>query len=208
MNNFQFRKSNFNKQNMMNPKLIFIILSFFFFNSATIAQNPESILKAPDDWKIEIIPFPLSFAPEIKYDGFEDIRFAPGWSDIESEEFWTYHFTWLIENKTELNEQVLEEIFGLYYDGLAKAVLGEKIDTINFEKAMCLFVKTDTGFTGKIRTFDSFFTKEAIQLNIKVRESICENPYRHLVSFDISPKSFDHQVWKKFENVILTINCE
>ena len=57
-----------------------------------LAQEFEIKQSAPDNWRKEIIEFPLDFAPEINLSGYEEILFAPGWSDSDAEDFWTYYF--------------------------------------------------------------------------------------------------------------------
>ena len=54
----------------------------------SFGQENESVLSAPDNWLSEIIPFPLGFAQQIEFVGFEDLRFSPEWSDSTSQQFW------------------------------------------------------------------------------------------------------------------------
>jgi hypothetical protein len=174
-------------------------------------QENESILNAPDNWQCEIIPFPLSFAPAIDFVGIEDLRFSPGWSDSTSQEFWAYSFVWCIEMDSALTESKLTESFTLYYDGLMGVDLNTQADTINsnpLDKTLCLFVKTKVGFTGKMRVYDAFFTKDYMTLNIKVKESFCPERNKQIILCNISPRAFDHEVWKIFNDVRLTVKCD
>ena len=176
-----------------------------------LAQEEKSILSAPEDWRSEIIPFPLSFATQIEFEGIEEIQFAPGWSDPESAEFWAYSFVWYIEKQSPMTEQILTESFNYYYDGLMKAVAEnqqESSASTQFDKALCLFVRTEDGFTGKMRVYDAFFLKDYITLNIRVKESFCLATGKQMVLFDISPKSLDDELWKIFDNVKLNVPCD
>lgn len=180
------------------------ILLFSACSTSLYSQNRESVLIAPDQWNSEQIAFPLAFAPGIQLEGFEDIRFAPGWSDPRSKEFWTYHFTWVLEQPVELDEDYLESTLSIYFDGLAQTILGQLPDTSVMEepaKAISQFHKTENGFTGTIRIFDAFHTMEIINLNIKVRERKCTASGKQLISFDLSPKPFDNQIWNIFNNI-------
>jgi len=194
----------------MNIKVIFLLLSCLTFSSRLLGQEIESILKAPDNWNSEIIAFPLSFAPEIDLEGFEDIRFAPGWADPGSEEFWTYHFSWFVEDKGPMTEAKLSETFALYYDGLAKLVLKEEDSTLisKIQPSISLFIETERGFKGKIRVFDSFFTQDYLNLHMKVREKVCKASNKRILSFDVSPQNFDHEVWKIFQNIEIVRVCD
>src|SRR4051812_6700953 len=60
---------------------------------------PPYALTAPEGWGVERFAIPIEFAPSIPYKGVEDIRFAPGWSDAKSNEYWTYAFLWYLDGK-------------------------------------------------------------------------------------------------------------
>lgn len=187
-----------------------LALIALWFPTLLWGQAPESIIKAPETWNSEIISFPLSFAPEIQLEGFEDIRFAPGWSDPSSGQFWTYHFTWVLEKPIELDASYLERTLTIYFDGLAKTVAGQMPDTSVAEKSVkpiSQFQQTVIGFTGIVRVFDPFHTLDMITLNVKVRERNCTASGKQLISFELSPKSFDHHVWNIFRDIETIIAC-
>ncbi|MEM8509422.1 MAG: hypothetical protein AAF717_16445 [Bacteroidota bacterium] len=195
----------------MPKKLVAKLVPFAFCITVLQGQETKTVLNAPENWRTEMISFPLSFAPEIDFTGFEDIRFTPGWADRESEQFWTYHFVWFIDKTSPITTTKLTEIFGTYYDGLMTVVLENGADSDSagkLEKTQCSFTKTDTGFEGKIRVFDAFFTKAYITLYLKVEEAFCEASNKQVLAFDISPKRFDHKVWQMFNEVTLLENCE
>lgn len=189
-----------------------LVLILFAMSSIVIySQEEESILSAPDNWQSEILHFPLGFAPTIDFVGFEDLRFAPGWSDTTSQECWAYMFVWYIEFDSVMTEAKLTESFNSYYDGLMGVDSRNEADTAKLnqlDKTLCLFVKTDEGFTGKMRVYDAFFTKDYMTLNIKVKESICPKTNKQIILCDISPRDIGHDVWKIFEDVKLTVNCD
>ena len=85
----------------------------------------------PPSLPVEQIKFPLSFAPSIKFSGFEDIWFAPGWSRSDSPEFWTYKFAWKIDEDPRLSEERLAALAEIYFDVLSRAVsqLGDTLLT-------------------------------------------------------------------------------
>jgi hypothetical protein len=194
----------------MHPKSIVFILLFLFNAFNSFSQEEETILSAPDNWQSEIIPFPLGFAQGIDLVGFEDLRFAPGWNDPKSQEFWTYMFVWYVEMGSPMTENKLTEYFSMYYDGLMGVDDNNQRDTThsnNLDKTLCLFLKTNEGFVGKMRTYDRFFTKDYITLNIKVKETFCPETNKQIILCDISPKPFENEVWEIFEDVKLKINC-
>ncbi len=163
-------------------------------------QEFEKILEAPDDWGAEQIPFPLSFAPSIKFNGYEDIRFAPGWSQPDSPEFWTYKMVWQIDEDPQLTEAQLADLIQIYFDGLSRAVAqGGEIDPDTLQKPVAVFIQDGDEFRGRLRIYDAFRTKEWISLNARVQKS--ERGDKHLVAFEMSPQPFNHEVWTELKRV-------
>jgi hypothetical protein len=194
----------------MHKKSILIIVLLLTLSVISFGQEAETVLSAPESWQREIILFPLGFAQEIDFVGFEDLRFAPSWSDSTNQSFWTYMFVWYVERTSPMTETILTEYFNLYYDGLMGVNHNNKEDTAKanqLDKTICLFIKTNEGFTGKMRTYDRFFTKDYITLNIKVEESFCLETNKQIIRCDISPKPFDHKIWEVFDDVKLIVEC-
>ena len=196
---------------LMNNKSVLVLILCTLSTVLSFSQHEEEVFRTPDNWQAEIIPFPLSFAPSIDFVGIEDLRFAPGWSDSTSQEFWTYTFAWYIDKQSAMTEEKLTESFNLYYDGLMGIDKQNQADSLKLnqlDKTFCLFVKTDEGFTGEMKVYDAFYTKDYMTLNIKVRESFCSLTNKQIVLCDISPKSFDHVVWSIFSDVKLEVKCD
>ena len=189
-----------------------IVVILLFITSTEIqSQEQQSILNAPDNWQSELIPFPIGFAPSINLTGFEDLRFSPGWSDTSSSEFWTYMFVWYVEKDSALTEDKLTEYFNSYYDGLMGVDDHNQRDSTQanqLDKTICQFVKTDIGYSGEMRVYDRFFTKDYMTLNIKVTHSICQQTDKQIIYCEISPKDFNHSVWNIFKDVNLSLTCE
>ncbi len=160
----------------------------------------EKILDAPDDWRAEQILFPLSFAPSIKFNGYEDIRFAPGWSKPDSAEFWTYKMVWQIDEAPQLTEERLADLIETYFHGLSRAVAqGGERDPDALQKPVAVFMRDGDSFRGRLRIYDSFATKDWICLNARVQKT--EQGDKHLVAIELSPKPFDHEVWTELNKV-------
>lgn len=193
----------------MYKKSVLVLTLLITISFTSFGQETETVLTAPDNWQSEIIHFPLGFAQSIDFVGFEDLRFAPRWSDSSSQEFWTYMFVWYIEKDSAMTESGLTKAFNSYYDGLMGVDHKNQADSSNqLEKTRCLFVKTDAGFSGEMRTYDRFFTKDYIRLNIRVKESFCPKTDKQIIWCDISPKDFKHEVWGIFKHVKLKVACD
>src|SRR5688500_15497931 len=75
-------------------------------------------LSIPKDWTIERFLIPIVFAPEIQYKGVEDIRFTPGWANVNSGDYWSYAFLWYLDGRPEMNAEVIAANLKAYYTGL------------------------------------------------------------------------------------------
>jgi hypothetical protein len=195
-----------------NKILTLLLLLFIPFLGISQSQGDSilTVLEAPENWQSEIIPFPLGFAPDIDFVGFEDLRFSPGWSDSTSQNFWTYMFVWYIEKNSSLTESKLTELFNSYYDGLMGVDINnaDSTNSNKLDKTFCLFIKTNEGFKGKMRVYDRFFTKDYLSLNIKIKESSCPKTNKQIIQCEISPKAFDDSSWEIFDNVKLKVKCD
>lgn len=172
----------------------------------------EYLLNAPEDWRKELIPFPLGFAPSLDYQGVEEIRFSKGWSDQSSEQFWSYMFMWYLDKDPALTEEKLEKDFEIYFDGIMGAVgKSQNIPSDSISKTIAIFLANEENknvFKGKVITFDSFFLKDEVKLNFKVRSFYCDERQKYVAYFNISPLPFDHKIWMGMDNISLGGSCK
>ncbi len=192
----------------MKKQLLLFVLTIGLCINAYAQENEElDILEADSTWLKEIIKFPFGFAPEINLKGYEDLRFAKDWSKPERQEFFTYAFVWNTNLTEAPTVNMLESNMRLYYDGLMTAVNKDKDFTI--PKSTILFVKSEENndearFVGKMKVYDSFFTKKTITLHVKVDSFYCESQKRYLVFFRVSSKAFENSIWDKLKTVKLS----
>lgn len=192
----------------MRNKSVFILLLFTIHSFLTVAQENKSILTAPDNWQSELIPFPISFAPSIDYQGIEDLRFAPGWADTASNQFWTYTFFWYLDKYYPLTSGGLSTTLETYFDGLMGINAEKAADSVLKKKTAVVLVKNKKGFDGTVLVYDAFFTKKMMLLHVKVKETFCTATKKHLIRFRFSPKAFNDPVWDVFNEVKLNVKCE
>lgn len=175
-------------------------------------ENDVKLLDAPGNWRSELIQLPLRFAPELDLEGIEDVRFAKGWSEPQSEEFFTYAFLWYLDNDPSISKEVLENSMKVYFDGLMSLIAkGKGIEEIPKTNASFKQIKPEghtNNYTGSIEFFEAFFTQKVHTLNVKVSSSYCEDEEKHLVFFRFSPKDFEHNVWGKLNEIHYTFECE
>jgi len=174
--------------------ILFVFCFPFICKSQNTGQKYKQILITDITWDKEIIPFPINFAPQINFEGYEDAQFPPGWGKVESEEFWSYIFAWNISGVKTLTEEELTSNIKLYFDGLMDVVNDDK--SITIPPTAANFTKQNIGkYSGNVAVYDAFRSKKSITLNVLVEHHYCEQKKKTIVIFRFSPKSFDHTIW-------------
>ena len=197
----------------MKKQLLLLIFTIGLSINTYAQENEElHILEADSTWLKEIIKFPLGFAQDINYIGYEDLRFAEDWSNFEGLEFFTYAFVWNINLTDVPTVSMIETNMKLYYDGLMTAVNKDNdftipntiVDFNQIENNSEMFV-----FKGIIQVYDSFFTKEVISLYVDIETTYCKDQNKYLMLFKVSTLSFENIIWEKLQDVTLSLNaCE
>jgi len=186
--------------------IIVLLVSSFVFGQE---EKSLGVFESDTTWLSEIIKFPISFAPDIIYEGYEDLRFAKKWRDSSHNDFWCYTFAWHIIGHEVQNVETLEANIKLYYDGIMTAVNKKKDFTV--PKTTVSFVKSndnakDIDYKGTIEVYDSFNTENMLTLNVSVKVFYCENKESTTVVFRLSPQKFGHKIWERFNDVKLKSN--
>ena len=183
-----------------------LIISMLLCSYFVLSQDKgeEYILKADTTWSKEIIPFPIHFAPEIEWKGYEDAQFMSGWGKQDSPEFWSYIFAWNIEESIQLTKSELESSLQFYFDGLMEVVNKDKDKVLPPTNVVLQSgdpSSKDLHYIGKINVYDSFRTKKMITLNTLVEIQRCANTEKTIIIFRFSLKDFEHYVWSKLKEV-------
>lgn len=174
-----------------------ILVSITLAYSQEQTEEHNNVLDSPEGWGLEVMTFPLGFAREIDYQGFEEIWFAPGWKDVGSQEFWAYAFVWYLDAGAEMTSEKLTDQMEAYFNGI------QEVSNSN-----AVFIELNDGsYVGSIRTFDKFTTKKEFVLNVKMRSQYCSKTNKYTYLFHIVPLPFDHQVWSSLERVKLSEDC-
>jgi hypothetical protein len=204
----------------MIKKLLFVFTCIFLIscneNSNTKTSKTNTVtsytLPFPPGWKTEVFSLPPTFAPSIAYKGVEDIRFAPGWDKVTSNEYWTYCFLWCLEDSIHIDTAIIEKNLKAYYTGLiASNVQQNKISPRTIETKTS-FDKSAPGngnlatFSGTIHMFD-YMKQEPITLNCIVHLKSCPGQSKTYVFHEISPKPFTDSVWKNLHQIWSGFAC-
>src|SRR5436190_9824791 len=102
-------------------------------------KQPPYQLPTPAGWRKEHFSLPPSFAPDMKWKGSEELRFAPGMFKAKAPDFFCYAFLLWLTNDPQIDAKTLERELLAYYRGLASAVSkGKKheMDTKDFSLAI------------------------------------------------------------------------
>ena len=171
----------------------YLTIVIFLFSSvyALGQQNHNNflVLEADSTWTKEVIKFPLGFAPEIDFEGYEDLRFADGWKKMDQPDFWTYVFVWNVKLKQALSKNELETYLKLYFDGIMTAVNKKK--DFKIPSTLVTLAKVDTSnvdniYRGTIKMHDSFHTEEMMTLHVFISQERCKTSDKVIPFFRLS----------------------
>ncbi len=186
--------------------LVLMLAGYLYFR---LHNSIENVLVADENWRSEVLEFPLIFAEDLDYTGEEYIRFAPGWGEQHSEGYFSYVFLWMIEESLEGNVNSLEHIIEVYFDGLMNT---GAITNFNFFKKIPASKATiqqieEHVFEGSVTLYDEFFAKEMITLNITIKTENCLINQKNIIWFYLSPKEREHPIWTELTEVKLNFRC-
>lgn len=138
--------------------------------SLALAAPQESKLlpETPADWRFERLDFPLSFAPDLEFEGFEELRFAPGMFDPDSDSYFSYVLAIRLEEEIDVDGEFLESFFDAYYRGLCRAVGEGQGLSLDLSKVSTRVERGARGFLATIDMFDPFVTGEAMRLHLEL----------------------------------------
>jgi hypothetical protein len=197
----------------------FLVVSFYSFSqngsNEIDLKNWEAPYKldVPDGWSSEAFLIPIEFAPSIPYKGVEDLRFAPGWSDVKSPEYWTYAFLWYLDKSPEVNAEIISKNLKDYYSGLIKSSVdkrktpSEKIIPVKTSLAKIDPISGDNEtYSGTIHLFD-YMNQKPLTLNCIVHKKTCVGQSKTFIFFEISPKPIGEGVWKGLDKLWADFAC-
>jgi len=187
--------------------LLFCLCCFSLLLPRAYAQQQETnLIQADSGWGKEVFSFPLSFAPEIPYRGFEEALFPKGWSNKDSAAFWSYVFAWRIETQQPVIATDLEKNLKLYFDGLMSANAGLPKDKL-LGTVTSFLLDSSRGnrsdFKGNIRLFDAFTLKAPLMLYVTVEQYFCAAHAKSILLFRFSPKPPGHHIWERLNELTI-----
>lgn len=199
---------------MKRPAITFFISIFIFplFLNAQDA-NPQ-LLDIPEDWRFEFIGFPLDFAPSLEYEGFEELRFAPGMFDSESNTYFTYLFAMALEGKIEFDIPKSKQFLTTYFQGLSYNVAKSKEASVDTSKIQLIIQRPDIkmgkheGYFITVNYIDSFNNMNEITINMELVVLYPKSGDKTYLVALASPQPKYSEVWKELYEYRKTLMTE
>lgn len=171
-------------------------------------------LPIPKDWTIERFLIPISFAPQIRYKGVEDIRFTPGWANIKSDDYWSYAFLWYLDDSPKTNAKIIANNLRAYYTGLIE--INRESYKVPLEKlipVLTSFKKTQSSkgdlktFMGTIEMLD-YMQQKPIMLWCIAHLKSCPEENKTIIFYELSPMPYRHSVWTGLNKLWVDFSCK
>jgi len=202
--------------NQQRELLVLVVLCVVVV-SPLVAQEPVEVpfyLPTPEGWRTETIPFPLDFAPELEYEGLEELRFSPGMFAEIKVDFWSYAFVWWVREESHFDTQRLQMDLESYFRGLTTAVAEAR----DFEPGTPDFevrlepVESATAdhaqWQGTVLTYDAFTTRKPVRLGARIDIIPCPSQGHVAAIFQFSPQPSHHNIWKVIAGIREGFRCE
>jgi hypothetical protein len=171
-------------------------------------------LPTPEGWRTETIPFPLEFAPELEYEGLEELRFSPGMFQEGSDDFWSYVFIWWVPEGTLFDTEELQVELEQYFRGLTVAVARARDFDPGEPKFEVHLEATDSStpehlqLEGTAATYDVFVTRKPIRLGVRIDFIPCPSQGQVAAFFQLSPQPSSESIWEVMDTIRQDFRCE
>lgn len=185
-------------------KKIILYLAFISIHIGIYAQDAKpTLLTVPEDWKFEFIGFPLDFAPSLQYQGYEELRFAPGMFDTTATDYFTYMFAIELEGKHDFGIPSTQKFLETYFKGLSYEVAKAKEISVDTSRIDVVVTKPDIrmgkheGYFITVQFIDSFSGGKAVTLNMETVVLHPKNGEKTFIHSIVSPQPKYNEIWKE-----------
>jgi len=165
-------------------------------------------------WGQELWLFPLDFAPDIPYNGFEELRFAPEWGKADSEEKWAYTIVWWLDRQYAFDENTVKKDLESYFTGLShRRAVADKQDMKLWVPSKAQVKKTETAsgdiatYSASLHSYDAHVTKKPFELYCKVHIKSCSDKQHTVLLIEASAFPTTQPVWTKLDKVNSDFDC-
>ena len=176
---------------------------FLLISQAKAQDIQPQLMTMPQEWEFEYLEFPLAFAPDLDYKGFEELRFAPGMFDTASPSYFTYLFAIMLEGDHAFSEAQIDRFLTRYYQGLSHAVATRAEITVDTSRIGISVMRPDIrtgkheGYFVTITYMDTFTGGREVKLNMEVVVLYSKNGENTCIQALVSPQPKYTDVWKE-----------
>jgi hypothetical protein len=182
-------------------------------------KEPPYQVPTPSGWARETIALPPAFAPDMKWKGTEELRFAPGMFKADAPDFFSYALLFWLPGDAEVDAKTMERELLAYYRGLAAAVLkGKKqeVDTKAFSLAITAAKpqpdkrpggEAVAGYVGELKWTEPFATGIPQTLRLEIHSWPSAKHKNHCVFVCASPQPETAAVWKTLREIRAGCTC-
>jgi hypothetical protein len=171
------------------------------------APATAHLLKEPADWRLETFPVPPPFAPDIKFTGLEEARFAPGMYDAASSEYFSYIMEFALDGSQQITGADLKDLVEKYFGGLSEGVGRRK--GLEIDRAQVVATVTpqaassskEQRFDADLVFFDSFIDGRKITLHLDAQIIPRPGAKKNYMILLVSPAAKDSAAWDKLREV-------
>jgi hypothetical protein len=177
------------------------------------AKDPPYQVPTPKGWGKETFALPPEFAPDMKWKGSEELRFAPGMFKADAADYFSYAMLFWLPDDQKVDPKAMEQELLAYYRGLATAVLKGKKQEVD-AKAFTLSVteakekpgkrvgaEEVTAYVAELKWTEPFATGKPQTLRLEIHTWPSAKHKHHCVFVCASPKPETAEVWKALREI-------
>ena len=181
-------------------------------------ESPYQV-PTPKGWAKETIALPPAFAPDMKWKGTEELRFAPGMFKAGAPDFFSYALLFWLPDDAEIDAKAMEREMLAYYRGLAAAVAKSKkqeADTKAFTVTITAAKQQPdkrpggeavAGYVGDLKWTEPFATGKPQTLHLEIHTWPSAKHKHHCVFVCASPQPETGAVWKTLREIRAGCTC-
>jgi hypothetical protein len=191
-----------------------LLLSFAaaLFLTAVEADKQPFTVPEPKGWSKESIDLPpKGFAPDMKWKGKEEIRFAPGMFKANEPDFFSYALLFWLPGDQKLDAKTMEQEILVYYRGLSKTISASQKKEVDVTKFTMTIkgAKEKTGTraggekfaasVGELKWIEPFATQKPQTLRFEIHTWYSGK--NNCIFICVSPQPETAPVWKALREI-------
>jgi hypothetical protein len=198
------------------------LFGVLILNSAESAEPPKQPayhLPLPSGWRKESFTLPPDFAPDMKWKGSEELRFAPGMFKASAPDFFSYAMLFRLPEDAKIDAKTLERELLAYYRGLCSAVSKSKkreVDTKGFTVTITAAKQQPdkrpdseavAGYMGELSWIEPFATAKHQTVHLDIQSWVSGSKHRCIfICASAQPESAP--VWKILREIRAGCTCQ